>query len=106
MATQLTLDYDKVSEQTAAMQAQLDAALKNMDDKYRHLDPLIEQTDGAANAALKETVAANQKKSRVSAETLKKLLSFIEGSAKSTKEVDEAIEHIFGASAPQDFGRW
>ena len=106
MASQLTLDYDKVYEQTAAMKAQLDAALKDMDSKYRQLGPLIEQTDGAANAALKEAAAANQKKSRTSAETLKKLLSFIETSAKSTKEVDEAIERIFGASAPQPTGRW
>ena len=81
MLTQINLDYDKVTEQTAAMSARLDAALK-------------------------EVAYANQKKARTSVETQKKLLSFIANSAKSVAELDAELDHIFQSFSLQDSGRW
>ena len=66
----------------------------NMEDEYSQLEPALAQSDGKANAALIETIIANQEKARIAAMTLHKLLSFMSNSTMRMQETDMGIGSI------------
>jgi len=105
MSTEIKLNYNSVYDQTASLMGQIDAAMTDMDSKYQQLSPQIDQTDGAANAALKDSVASNQAKARITAETLKKLLSFMSNSTKNMEELDAEIGRFFQTNSSMTQGR-
>ncbi|MCL1897139.1 MAG: hypothetical protein FWG03_11440 [Clostridiales bacterium] len=60
MASRIRLDCPEVYARTLALRMQIDAAVRQMEDEYRQLEPLLGQMDGKANAALMGTVDANR----------------------------------------------
>ena len=101
MSGEFRIDYNAVFESTSAFQAQIDSAIRQMEEGYRQLGPLLSESDGRANAAMKEAINSNQKKAYTTAMTLRKLLSFMSNSALKAQETDMAIERIFQGSKMQ-----
>ena len=94
MPGEIKLNYDEVYSRASALQYRLENALSNMEDEYSQLEPALAQSDGKANAALIETIIANQEKSRIAAMTLHKLLSFMSNSTLRMQETDMGIGSI------------
>ena len=90
MTGEIKINYEEVYSKTAELRQRLQDELRETESIYRQANQSIRRMDGKTNAEYTEAIAANQQKARVTTETLTKLISFIEASAKQV-ERDEAM---------------
>ena len=95
MAGEIKVKYGDVYGKTAALRSQLKAELDNMENTHRHNLSMLDNVDGATNAALKRTMEANRQKTIIASKTLDKLLSFMENSSKQIEASEQKVKGIF-----------
>ena len=95
MSAEIKIGYTEVYSKTAALRKNIDTALSAMEESYAQITPLLDQVDGGANAVLQETVEENRRKAQMAALTMRKLLTFMENSARQMETIDQAMEAVF-----------
>jgi len=66
-----------------------------MEGTYRQANALLQQMDGSTNAAYMESMYDNCVKAQATAETLTKLLSFIEASARHVEREESMLADVY-----------
>ena len=95
MSGEIFIDYDAVYNKTAELRRRIESELNEMDATYRQVHSSLRRMDGKHNATFMETMNDNQRKARLTAETLHELLSFIESSAKHVERNEKMHTRIF-----------
>jgi len=95
MTGEILVQYDAVYTKVAELRNRLNTELHEMDATYRQVHTMLRGMDGRTNAVFIETMAENQKKARITAETLNKLISFIETSARHVEQEEMILKRMF-----------
>ena len=98
MSDQILVQYDVVYSKTAELRQRLEAELQEMDNAYHQCRASLRRMDSRTNGVLMEAMEINQQKARVTAETLTKLLAFIDTSAKQVERDELVIKRAFEQS--------
>ena len=98
MAGEILVNYEAVYTKTAELQQCVEAELSELDSTYRQVQSTLQNMDGGANGLLIETMLANQQKACVTADTLCKLLMFIDNSARLVERDELMMKRIFALS--------
>lgn len=94
---QIQIKYEEVYSKTSEMKGSIqDDLMLRIENEYNHIQEMLDKVDSATNAALKNTMEQNRKKSIMVARTLEKLLSFM---ANSSKQVELNEQKMAGAIA-------
>ena len=88
MSSQIKINYEAVYTKTAELRNRIEAELHNMEASYNNIQSDLHGMDGATNARAMESMRENRHKALKTAETLRKLLNFIDNSSRQM-EVDE-----------------
>ena len=107
MSDRFQIKYDVVYSKTAGLRSRIEAELSEMDTAYRQAQSDLHGLDGKANAVLMETMERNQEKAHVTAETLHKLLTFIELSSRQVEHDELKMKGMYsmaGAGGPSSLG--
>ena len=98
MSNQILINYDEVYSKTRELRTRLSSELRDMNAEYRQIQSTIQRMDGRTNAEFAEVINANQHKVQTTMETLQRLLTFIESSARETEQEEHRIRQIFSAT--------
>lgn len=98
MSNQIFINFDEVYGKTAELRQRIDNELRELDMAYRQAQSDLRNMDGKANDAFVETIAENQRKARVTAETMRKLIMFIENSAREVERNEQLHARVFASS--------
>jgi len=99
MSGQILVRYDEVYGKTAELKRRLESGLHEMEASYTRARAALDGMDGSTNAAFSAAVEENRTKAAMTAETLMKLLSFMENSAREVERNDRMHERVFNLSA-------
>ena len=99
MSDQILINYGEVYSKVSEFRNRIDAELQQTNNDYRQGNFAINQMDGSANAHFAEAMIANQRKSQVTADTVTKLIMFMDHSARQVERKEQNIARIFEASA-------
>ena len=94
----ISINYNEVYTKTAELRQAIEAELADMDAAYRRVQSSLDGLDSHTNAECMEAMIINQRKSYAVAETLHKLLSFMDSSAKLVEQDEMKIRNIFDSS--------
>ena len=97
MTGQILINYDEVYSKTAEMRQRLESELMEMDTRYRQVQSILRGLDGKTNAVFIEAMRDNQRKARVTAETLRELIMFMDSSARLVERQEEIHKRAFTA---------
>jgi len=96
---EILINYGEVYRKTAEMRRNIETELREMDTAYRHVGSMLNRVvDGKTNAVFAEAMEVNRQKSRVAAETLHKLLAFMERSAQQVERAEDMHTRVFAFS--------
>ncbi|MCL1976197.1 MAG: hypothetical protein FWG61_08565 [Firmicutes bacterium] len=95
MSDRIHISYGDVYSNAAALRSQITSEIDNMEAEYNQIQTMLDGVDGASNAALKNAMEANKEKTRISAMTLDKLLSFMDNSSKQVETTEQKIKGVF-----------
>jgi len=98
MSGQILINYDEVYTKTRELRRRIETELREMDATYRRAQSALNRMDGKTNAALIETMVENRRKACTTAETLHKLLAFIDSSARQVERNEQMQKRAFAAS--------
>ena len=98
MSREIRVQYEEVYSKTAELQRCIQVELQEMEASYHQATSSVHRMDSRTNAAFMEIMAANRLKAQVTAETLNKLLSFIETSARQIERDEAMIKRAFALS--------
>jgi len=103
--SQIKINYADIYERTARMRGQITTCLNQMDAEYRQLHRrLINNTDGAASAAIGDAIEENRIKSYEMASTLQKLVSFMTNSTRQIEAEEIRIANAMGSATRRSSG--
>jgi hypothetical protein len=97
MAGQIKISYGDVYSKTDELKNHIAAEISNMEANCQQVLSMLERVDGATNAALKAAMEANKAKTLIAAQTLDKLLAFMENSSKQVETTEQKIKGLFDA---------
>ena len=95
MTGEILVQYDAVYTKIAELRNRLNTELHEMDATYRQVRTMLRGMDGRTNAVFMETMEENQKKARITADTLNKLISFMETSARHVEQEEMILKRMF-----------
>ena len=95
MSNQILVNYDEVYTKVAELRHRIQTELVEMNAAYRQAASTLNGMDGSANAAMIEAMVSNQRKSQITADTLTKLLSFIDASTRQVERGEQNIARTF-----------
>jgi len=98
MSREIRINYEEVYAKTAELRQRLTAELREMDMEYRQIQSDLRRLDGRTNAEFIEAMKMNQQKAQMTVETLTKLLTFIESSAREIERDEAMTSRIFSRS--------
>jgi len=98
MTGQIIINYEEVYSKLATLRNHIESEVRDMNNSYRQANFAINRMDGRTNALISETMLANQRKSQVTADTVTKLLMFINDSTRQVERGEQAISRIFDSS--------
>ena len=98
--SEIKINYNEVYAKAAQMHTRISSSLREMDAEYRQIQSRLNNgVDGAAAAAISLAIEANRRKSQEVAETLEKLISFMENSTRRVELEEKKIANIFHSNA-------
>ena len=106
MSDRFQIKYTEVYSKTAELRSRIESELSNMDAAYRQAQSDLHGLDGKTNATFMETIEQNKMKAHVTAETLHKLLTFIELSSRQVEHDELKMKGMYsmakagGSSSP------
>jgi len=95
MPNKFQINYTQVYSKTAELRSRIELELSNMDATYNQIQSGLQGMDGKTNASCMETMKENQERAHVSAETLHKLLTFIELSARQVESDEHRLKGMY-----------
>ena len=95
MQGEILVQYNEVYNQTAEMRQRIESELRDMDAVYRQATQSLRQMDSKTNGIFIEAMEDNRRKAQVTANTLRRLLTFIENSARTIEREEEGITRMF-----------
>jgi len=95
MPNKFQINYTQVYSKTAELRNRIQSELENMDAAYKHAQAGLQGMDGKTNAAFMEAMEDNKMKAHVSAETLHKLLTFMELSARQVESDEHRLKSMY-----------
>jgi len=95
MPRQIQVQYEAVYSKTAELRSRIESELQEMDTSYRQTESALHRLDSRTNAVLMETMRENQRKAQVTCETLRKLLAFIDTSARQVERDEQMLVRVF-----------
>jgi len=98
MTGQILINYDAVYSKVAELRQYLESELREVDAVYRQAQQAMHGMSGKTQAAFVETMAENQQKARTTAETLAKLMAFIESSARHVERNEQMHARVFAST--------
>ena len=98
MPSEIKINYEAVFSKTLELRQRVQQELQEMENIYRQTSQTLRQLDGSTNAAYVESMEANREKARVTAETLTKLINFIDASAKHVEREENNLSRTFERS--------
>ena len=96
--SEIRIQYEALYQKTAELRNRLTAELQEMNEAYRQCNTALRRMDGKTNATLMDTMVVNQQKAQVTAETLTKLLTFIDSAAQQVERDEQLIARQFTMS--------
>jgi len=98
MSNQILVNYDAVHSKVRELRTRLSSELQDMNAGYRQIQSTVQRMDSRTNAEFAELIAANQRKSQATVDTLQRLLTFVENSARETEQEERRIKQAFSAT--------
>jgi len=95
MSEKIIIDYDAVYTKTAELRRHLEAELREMNNVYRHAHNALRHMSGKTHEHFVEAMTQNQNKAQVTAETLRKLITFIDDAAKNVERNENIHARAF-----------
>jgi len=95
MSNQIFINYDEVYSKTAALRRRAVDELREANTAYRQIASSLRRMDGSTNAEIEDAMQANQQMSQTTVDTLTKLLSFIELSARQVERGEQTMARAF-----------
>ena len=95
--SQIKINYEAVYNKTRELSNRLQNEIRDMDSNYRHIQAGLQQMDSRTNAVLMEAVVENQNKARVTAESLQRLLVFIENATREVELEEQELTRMYNA---------
>jgi len=95
MSQEIRINYEEVYSKTAELRQRIQSELQEMEGAYRQAGSTLHSMDSRTNAVIIESMEANRIKAQVTAETLTKLLSFIDTAAKQVERDESTIARSF-----------
>jgi len=102
MSGKILINYEAVYTKCRELRNRLLHEIRDMDGEYRHIQSNLQRMDSRTNAELMTTIAANQGKAQVTADTLQRLLTTIENSARATEQEELRIKQAFDMMRPSN----
>ena len=99
MPGEILINYGEVYDKLSELRSRIASELQEMNNSYSQTNFAVQQMDGSTNAHFAEAMIANQRKSQVTADTITKLLTFMDNSARQVEREEQNIARIFEASA-------
>jgi hypothetical protein len=101
MSNQIMIQYDTVYSKTAELRSRIEAELAELDSAYTQIQPSLQEMDSKTNAAFIETMEQNKLKAHITADTLHRLLSFIEISARQVEHDELVLKQMYAMTLTQ-----
>ena len=99
--SEILINYEQVYSRTAALQSHINNdLLTRIENEYAQIQAMIDRTDGATNARLKEQMEANRKKYIVMMDGLNRLLSFMSNSSREFEQNEKEMAGVIASGAP------
>ena len=98
MPGEILINYEEVHSKLSELRNIIESEVRDMNNAYRQTTFAASRMDGKANAVFAETILANQRKSQVTADTVTKLLMFMDNSARQVEREEQAISRVFDSS--------
>ena len=95
MSGKISIQYSEVYAKTAELRNRIDNQLSEMDADYKQLQTRLQGMDSRTNAVFAETMMQNHVKACITSETLHRLLSFIELSAKQVEHDENVLKSMY-----------
>jgi len=95
MSNQILINYNEVYRKTAELRSQAINELRETTTAYRQIASSLRGMDSGTNFEIAEAMQSNQLKSQATVDTLTKLLSFIETSARQVERGEQTIAMSF-----------
>jgi len=95
MSNQIFINYDEVYRKTAELRRRAAEELREANTTYRQLASSLRRMDSSTNAEIEDAMQFNQQKSQITVNTLTKLLSFIETSARQVERGEQNMVRTF-----------
>lgn len=100
MSDQIKVNFEAVYGRIANLRARIEKeVLAESDEQYRRIGGLLQEVDGATNAAFIIASECNRQKTETTAVTLLKLLQFIENATREVQAGDIDLSRQIGEEA-------
>jgi hypothetical protein len=98
MSNQIKVNYEEVYNKTAELRQHITRELRDASTCYRQAGNQLRGMDGSANAEMIHSMQFSLQKSQVTADTLTKLLMFIDTSTRQIERGEQNIARAFESS--------
>ena len=96
--SQVLVNYDQIFGDITSMRREIQSEIIQMQTSYQQCQHALTAMDGGGNFAIREAMVANMEKARVTADTLEKLLIFINDATREAQELDRAMGRVLDMS--------
>ena len=94
-AGDVRVQYQETYSRVAALQAELQVGLQEMEAEYNQIQSMLTEVDGATTAALMSAMEQNRQKALITGRTLRRLLSFLNNSTNFVEQEEQRIGNVF-----------
>jgi len=98
MSREIKINYQEIYSKTAELRQRIQSELQEMETTYRQTNSTLHSMDSRTNAEIMESMEINRQKAQVTAETLTKLLSFIDEAARQVEHDESKMSRAFTQS--------
>jgi len=98
MTGEIYVNYNEVYRKTAEMRQRIEGELRDMETAYRQATQNLRQMDGKTNGIFLESMEDNRRKAQITANTLRKLLAFMDDAARTMEQKENAMARTFTAT--------
>jgi len=95
MSEQIRVSFGATIARVAALRAELQAGIHEMNAEYNQIQSMLTEVDGATTAAFVSAMENNKLKAKATAATLDKLLVFLNNSTNFVEDEDKTIGNTF-----------
>ena len=95
MSSQIQINYEAVYTKVAELRCHIDTEVREMEAGYRQMRPALQGMGSRTNAIFIDAMDDNQVKARTTADTLSKLLTLIDSSARDMERHDQMMARAF-----------